>query len=443
MLVAARQHSYPPSRALVAWVALLVIVYPISTLVVAGAVNTVFFLLFLSSVAVLLYAPWRKRCAPVDARQEAGALSRAEAALYALSMASLVLSIFLSQWVNARWGWPYYDAPSRFLLSVPIFFALRRLPTQRILSIWWGFAVGAMVAAGTAHFAPHDWGGDHGIARIGTAFVNPIHFGDIALMLGVLPLFGLGWQTVHDPKTRLLFDLTAIAALAAGIYASILSGSRGGWVAVPVFLYLAYRFHRGRFSARSAFSVWLGSVLLCAIAYGTLPEIHDRVWQAISNLHAFVQGDENTSIGIRFQLWKAAWLIFTEHPIFGVGMGGFKALMTPMQQLGQLTPLAADFGRQEVHSEILSRLSQLGFVGFCAIVSIYCVPAWLFWRRVDAAQAPQRAAARMGVALVAGFFIFGLTVETFDLTMTAAFYALTTAVLLAATYPCTPLADGR
>lgn len=443
MLVAVRQRLFQPSRALVAWVVLLLIAYPILTLVVAGAVNTVFFVLFLSSVAVLLFAPRPQRRAPVAAQRGALALSRVAIGLYVLSMASLVLSIFLSQWVNSRWGWPYYDAPSRFLLSVPIFFALRRLPAQRILSIWWGFAGGALVAAATAHFAPHDWGSDQGVARIGTAFVNPIHFGDIALILGVLPLFGLGWHTTHDRRVRPVFDLIAIAALAAGVYASILSASRGGWVALPVFLYLAWRFHRGRFSARSAISVLLGLALLCAIAYRTLPEIHDRISQAISNLHAFGQGDENTSIGIRFQLWKAAWLIFTEHPIFGVGMGGFKASMTPLQQLGLLTPLAAEFGRQEVHSEILSRLSQLGIVGFCAIVSIYCVPTWLFWRRVDAAEAPQRAAARMGVALVAGFFIFGLTVETFDLTMTAAFYALTTAVLLAATYPCAPLADER
>jgi hypothetical protein len=39
----------------------------------------------------------------------------------------------------------------------------------------------------------------------------------------------------------------------------------------------------------------------------------------------------------------------------------------------------------------------------------------------------------MGLALTLGFLVFGLTVETFDLTMNAAFYALSVAVLLAAT----------
>jgi O-antigen ligase len=38
----------------------------------------------------------------------------------------------------------------------------------------------------------------------------------------------------------------------------------------------------------------------------------------------------------------------------------------------------------------------------------------------------------MGICLTFGFFVFGLTVETFNLKMTAAFYSLTVAALLAA-----------
>jgi O-antigen ligase len=38
----------------------------------------------------------------------------------------------------------------------------------------------------------------------------------------------------------------------------------------------------------------------------------------------------------------------------------------------------------------------------------------------------------MGICLVLGFFIFGLTVEIFNLKMTATFFAFTLAVLMAA-----------
>jgi O-antigen ligase len=423
----------------------LLVIYPILTLIVAGAVNTVFFLLFLLSVGILVVGKITRSDDFYSGGTSADdmTLSRRDAWIYVLAMAGLPLSILISQWVNDRWGWPYYDAASRFLLAVPIFFALRRLDPERLLSIWYGFALGALMAGATAHFAPHDWGSDQGVARIGTSFVNPIHFGDIALILGVLPLFGLARQHHRDDKAPFVFDLTALIAAICGLYASILSGSRGGWIALPIFFLLAFLFYRKQISARSCFLALLGALLVGLIFYRTLPDIHNRVSQAINNLHAFDHGNENTSIGIRFQLWKAAWLIFIEHPVFGVGMGGFKALMTPMQQMGELTPLAADFGRQEVHSEILSRLSQLGLVGLTAILAVYAVPAWLFWRRIATHQLACRAAARMGIALICGFFVFGLTVETFDLTMTAAFYALTTAVLLAAAYPTRPTTSGR
>lgn len=423
------------------WVARLVmgllVVYPALLLVVAGAVNTVFFVLFLLSVGLLSQQKWRTRAAThkVLAPDSHDPLSRSSALLYTLSMAGLPVAVFIGQWANQRWGWPYYDAVSRFLLSIPIFFALRRLLPAQLLALWPGMVLGAVVAAAAVLIDPHNWGGAQGLARVGTSFVNPIHFGDLALTLGVLPLFGLGWREVANPPRQRIDLVLALLAACAGLYASILSGSRGGWIALPVFLFLFCIMHRHAMTVRPALASVAGLLLLISAAYWSMPEIHQRLALIASNLHAFDRGDENTSIGIRFQLWKAAWVIFTEHPLFGTGMGGFKAMMTPMQQAGLLTPLAADFGRQEVHNEILSRLSQLGLFGLVAICAVYAVPAWLFWRRLNADSSACRSAARMGVALISGFFVYGLTVETFDLTMTAAFYALSTAVLLAAAYP--------
>jgi O-antigen ligase len=56
----------------------------------------------------------------------------------------------------------------------------------------------------------------------------------------------------------------------------------------------------------------------------------------------------------------------------------------------------------------------------------------ILWRSLNARDAQTKVAGLMGMALVSGFFIFGLTVEIFNLKMTAAFYALTLAVLMAA-----------
>jgi O-antigen ligase len=416
-------------------VTFLLFAYPILTLTVAGAVNTIFFLLFLISVGVLLNEIWPRAVTPTTENCSTDPLSKLAAWLYFLSMAALPIAVFISQWANHRWGWHYYDAVSRFFLSAPIFFALRKIPAKNLMSVWPGFIIGALVACGLAAWFPHNWGGGDNLERVGSSFVNPIHFGDIALTLGVISAFGIGCRGNIRPPGSALYYLIATLALIAGVYASILSGSRGGWIAVPAFALLAYSINRTRVSFFALNSGMFVMFALAIFTYSFIPEIHHRIDMIPKNLHDFYQGNENTSIGVRFQLWKAAFLIFFEHPLFGVGMGGFKALMGPMQLSGQLTQLAADFGRQEVHSELLSRLSQLGIVGFAAIMAVYFVPGWLFWQRLRALNPASRASARMGLVLVSGFFVYGLTVETFDLTMTAAFYALTTAVLLAAAYP--------
>lgn len=426
----------------------LLVAYPALTLIVPGAVNAAIFLLFLLSIGWLVRDHWlgyrgAKNGFMNAAEQPPASLDQRAAVLYFLSMIGLPAAVFISQWANHRWGWPYYDAVSRFLISAPIFFALRRLDPDALLKVWAGFIIGALAAAGYAFFVPHIWGSATGLVRIGTSFVNPIHFGDIALTLGIIPLFGISWHEKKVSTTLWLYRFLALIAAISGLYASLLSGSRGGWIAIPAFLILAYLSNRKTIKFRAAATATIVFFFVLLVGYDKMPDIQQRINLIFNNLHAFDQGNENTSIGIRIQLWRVALMIFIDHPLFGVGMGGFKALMTPMQQAGYLTPLAADFGRQEVHSEILSRLSQLGLTGFIAIISVYVVPAWMFWRRLNAQLSASHAAARMGLAFVVGFFIYGLTVETFDLTMTAAFYALTTAVLLSATYSAIPIQKAK
>ncbi len=413
-------------RAFAPVAALLLFAYPMIVLVIPGGMNTAFFLLLLGSLTV-----WTTtRLDPPGKLEAHDPLTRGLGLAYAWAMAGLPLAVFVGEVTSHLWGWQRYDAVSRFLLAVPIFWCLRRLRTD-LLSRWrLGVIAGAGVGLGAVVLDPRDWGS----GRLGTSFVNPIHFGDIALTLGMLAVAGAGWSS----RRERLLTVASVGALLAGIVASALSGSRGGWVALPGFALFGWLELRRRLSRLQAGVVFVALVAALAGVYGAIPEIHQRIGLIVANLRAYAHGHDDTSIGIRFQLWKAAWLLFTEHPLFGVGMGGFKAMMTPLQQAGVLTPLAADFGRQEVHNEILSRLSQLGLVGLAAILAVYLVPGWMFLRRLNDTAADVRAAARMGLILVWGFFVYGLTVETFDLTMTAAFYALTVAVLLALTYPRVP-----
>jgi O-antigen ligase len=404
----------------------LLLAYP-AMLYGRGGMNAAFLLLLLLSAGLLL-APgprWSDR-----------ELAPGPAWAFAAALLGLPAAILMAQLASGRGAWPDYDAPARFALALPVFLGLRRLPPRCLRTLPWGFALGAGASAAQVLLAPRDWGDD----RLGNAFLNPIHFGDIALCMGVLAGFSLGWIEHARAAEGAGWRLLKLLALGAGLYASLRSGSRGGWIALPAFAAIAWlAAPRGAARRHLAWGCAAATVL-ALMATAALPGVHARIAMIGADLHDYAHGQLDTSLGIRLQLWEVALRLFLAHPLFGVGPGGFKALMPAAQQAGWLTPTAAGFGRGEVHSEVLARLAQLGACGMLALLALYVVPFVLFlWRR-NAAAPQVRAAARMGMALSCGFFIFGLSVETFDLTLTAAFYALSIAALMACAYPadCEP-----
>ena len=143
-------------------------------------------------------------------------------------------------------------------------------------------------------------------------------------------------------------------------------------------------------------------------------------------------GNLDTSFGVRLQLYHAAIIIFLDNPFVGAGPQGFALQMQPMQAAGIITPMAAAMGRGEVHNDILSKAAGMGLPGLIAILALYAVPFRLFWKVSNSRFREVRRAGLLGITFVSAIAIFGLTVEFLNLTMAAAFYAFTVAVLLAA-----------
>lgn len=398
-------------------VALLLLAYPILLLAVKGGMNGSFLFLLILSICALVFAG--RMGLPADGSHDI--------ALYAVAMASLPVAVFFSQSYHQHYSGHPYDAASRFLLGVPIFLLLRRLRFDVVAIVQYGFPLGAIVGLLLAKQV--------GSLAVGNSamvlnFLEHIQLGDFALMLGVLSIFSINW-TGND---ALVVRILKVLGLLAGCYVSIRSGARGGWVAVPVFLVIALYFKGGKISRGSLWAILLVVFILSFAAYKFNPLIQQRVNLTISELEAFQHGNVDSSTGIRLQLWKAAALLIEQNPIFGVGPEGFRLTMAGMMQSGTLTPVAAELGNAEVHNEILSKAAELGLFGLMAILSIYFVPLRLFIRAARSNLPRVKYSGLLGVILVSGFFVFGLTVEIFNLTLAAAFYSLTVAVLLAACF---------
>ena len=94
---------------------------------------------------------------------------------------------------------------------------------------------------------------------------NAVPFGNFSLLLGFIAFAGSIGPMLAGTQQRMRVGL-GLAATAAGILASILAGTRGGWLAIPVLLALsfwsAWRAYRGRVLSSWHFIPALGAMLV-------------------------------------------------------------------------------------------------------------------------------------------------------------------------------------
>ena len=393
-------------------IAALIFLYPVILFLVRGGMNASIFLITLLCIALLFKRP--------------GTISIFDSASQSLgiAMTSLLLSILISQIYHQEFVAETYDSPSRFLLAVPIFMALRNADIRSLVGLQFGFPLATI----TAFILIMSGGSYNGSSRAGLYFINEIHFGDLTLILGLLSALSINWVS-KDSIYTILFK---IIGLFAGLVDSMLSGSRGGWIAIPfiILIWLVYR-NRKPFFIKLIIAV-IGTALISLFSYLFIQSIHARINDVYSDIASFSQGNIDTSIGIRLQLWKAALHLFVDNPVFGVGAEGFSRAMDVLSQAGYITPTAAQLGKGEVHNQILAEAVRFGIFGLISILAVYFVPFFIFMHTAKTGNPQQQAAAVMGMCFTFGFFTFGLTAEIFDLKMTAAFYSLTVAILLAA-----------
>ncbi|MCQ9617499.1 hypothetical protein L1889_13070 [Paenalcaligenes niemegkensis] len=126
-----------------------------------------------------------------------------------------------------------YDKPLRFLLACFAMILVLKYP-PRLCWLWSGLAVGALFAG--------VWAGYQKlfllVDRAG-GYTHVIQFGNISMLMGFMCLAGIGWASVQPHRNRWLALL--IAGALAGIAGSAFSGSRGGWVGLPLVMLVLWR----------------------------------------------------------------------------------------------------------------------------------------------------------------------------------------------------------
>ncbi|WP_353191024.1 O-antigen ligase family protein [Pandoraea pnomenusa] len=398
----------------------LILLFPAAALVIPRGGNTVMFLT-VALGAIILFTERQ--------RGEICALVRNDirARVFILSLCLPFFAILIVELLHGKIVANTLDSPLRFVLAIVVFLGMRKVVPWIPERVDLTFSAGAICAALMALYSTTDLLA----ARAESSFLNPIHFGDIALLLGILSVVSIHWFS-HDNRWVVAFK---ILGAIAGCYASWASQSRGGWIALPCLLvvWAVWRSHPVSPAKRGIITVV--AVLLLASAFSS-QMVRSRFVQIQTDISSLAVGKSDTSTGIRFELWKAATKLIADHPLLGLGAHGYRNAMPEMAKSGELTPTAADLGKGEVHNQILAFVVDYGVLGLISILAIYIGPAYFFIRAARIRHArPEHRAALMGLMTAVAFAVYGLTVETFNLKVTVAFYATMLAVLAAFAYP--------
>src|ERR1035437_2753073 len=336
-----------------------------------------------------------------------------------LAMAGMVCAIFFNHLSTGHFVIKTYDAPSRLALFALLFWILLLLSDKELKSIQWGLIAGTIVGSVALCIETSE-----GALRPLAILSTPINlFGNIVFLMGILTLFSIGWNRSNEKA----FIALKLLAGGAGFYASYLSQTRGNWIVVPLFIVIGFSAHK-KIRIRHQFTVLALAIVLFGSLYAFSSMVQTRVSAAQLDISHYINGDNlDTSIGIRFQLWKGAWLLFKENPFFGVGPERFTDALQALASRHVITPTAATF--PHAHNDILFNMATLGIFGMLAILMLYFVPAFYFGREMRNSDSEVRTVASMGLALSLGFFFFGLTdLMFFSWTVSYTFYG----VLLAA-----------
>lgn len=258
------------------------------------------------------------------------------------------------------------DRPSRALMAMLTLPLLARHKIK-IEILLFGFGIGALISAGIAVYDRFYLGYE----RAFSFYTMPIQTGNISMSLGIFCLCGFLWYRAKGSGRWSYFYLLSTLS---GLVGSFLSGTRGGWILLPVVVLSILFFYRSAISRRD--KKWLLLILVAVSSIFFTPQsgVVNRIDEARSDIVRYIDGSgHNTSLGIRFQLWKSAWDSFTEKPIFGWGHDGLRVSQKQQLEKGKITEFIYNFN-YHAHNQYLEDMAKRGLIGLSSLLGILFIP---------------------------------------------------------------------
>ena len=260
-------------------------------------------------------------------------------------------------------------------------------------------------------------GGAHVVAQRFGGGINPIMFGNLALLTAIL----CGVSVFHFQAHRQTgLAVVALVLAVAGVLVAMMSQTRSNLVALPIllvfFLFLVPR--RWRLPAVGTAVAFLVVTVACS----------DRFLELFEEGFDIIALD--SSIQLRLQAWDIAWQVFKDSPTWGPGLSGYHSAVMAQEESPVFLVCCSD----HAHSDVFNTLATKGWVGALSWLFLLVVPFAVFIRYVRNPDAAIAALAMAGSLIPVAYFLFGLTESTFDRSLYITFYLFSIAAIAAALF---------
>ena len=329
------------------------------------------------------------------------------------------VAVFMSLLIHQQWEIfdNELDNPVRLIFVIPIFVLLSKIKLDERWVVL-AFSVGAIVIGLNAIFSFS--GG-----RVALSYGNPIPMGNVATALAVISLM-LGMSI---KRFNLGLKFLSIIALLLGIAASLLSGTKGGWVSLTIIgIYGLFAWRATVVKKVVVVSLVFVALTVFDVAMKNLPS--SRLVMLKQNIECFIDDPTSQcgmgSFGARVWMYYAGINNFLNHPVTGSGLDTTSSVLEEAKSSQLIPQNVRSFNH--LHNDFVEILSQMGLLGFVGYVCLFGGFVWIALR----VRALSHNMNPWGYALFINtllFFEFGMTQATLTHASTITYFAFSNALL--------------
>lgn len=346
--------------------------------------------------------------------------------LVIISFCLQLITVLIVQTLHSNYMISRYDAPLRYLLGVIILLAII-IYKPNIKTLFLIFvSLAPIVTYFLIPFVPKTFWSTQ-VDRLSNHFIDPLIFGYVSLSLGTLSAINWFYSSNKISVKSFVYFFGAVS----GAYLSLRSGSRTGWLALPIVFFL-FIFLDSRLG--NLYKILLSSILTVVIgmtSYNLSDVVKNRVNSMTKEISAYKWNEvaDDSSIGHRISWARIGLYYFSIHPLVGWNEKDLRSNIND----DFISSFSSQSSREELiavgfHSDYFSRLVRYGILGIFSLFMLFAAPLIFFWRYRQNQQV--LIFTRLGIAYVIFQSIGSLTYHILDFKFMASFYSMMIAVLV-------------